>query len=147
MNKSQSSRNQGFSYYLCLMIKESASVHLTNGSGRPKNLRIQIRNSACSIQNKIIFKLSFNVHTSCYVTSHLSTCGTRESDSPLSWGLSSRRANLTEERPATMLGSIPARSSSLQLISCSDKVLRIRTQLESCNPYKRPAPCWIKDPK
>jgi hypothetical protein len=56
------------------------------------------------------------------------TCGTSESDSPLSCGLSSRRANLTEERPAAMLGSIPARSSSLQLISCSDTVLRSRPQ-------------------
>ncbi len=51
------SRNQGFSYYFCLMIERSGSgagsVPLTNGSGsgRPKNiriirLRILIRNTA-----------------------------------------------------------------------------------------------------
>ncbi len=50
--RSQSSRNQGFSYYFCLMIEESGSgsIPLTNGSGsrRPKNtwirlIRIRIR--------------------------------------------------------------------------------------------------------
>jgi hypothetical protein len=36
----QNSRNQGFSYYFCLMIEGSGSVPLTNGSGsrRPKNI-------------------------------------------------------------------------------------------------------------
>jgi hypothetical protein len=47
--KSQNRRNQGFSYYFCLMIKGSRSVALTNGSGRPKTwlrtLRIRIRNT------------------------------------------------------------------------------------------------------
>jgi hypothetical protein len=45
--KSQNSRNQGFSYYFC-MIREgsgSGSIPLTNGSGagsrRPKNIRIR----------------------------------------------------------------------------------------------------------
>jgi hypothetical protein len=44
---SQNSRNQGFSYYFCLMIEGSGSgsIPLTNGpgSGRPKNIRIRIR--------------------------------------------------------------------------------------------------------
>ncbi len=57
--KSQNSRNQGFSYYFCLMIEGSGSgsIPLTNGSGsgsrRPKNtwiqwtrIRIRIRNTA-----------------------------------------------------------------------------------------------------
>jgi hypothetical protein len=43
--KSQNNRNQGFSYYFCLMIEVTGFVSLTNGSGsgRPKN--IQIRNT------------------------------------------------------------------------------------------------------
>jgi hypothetical protein len=50
IKKSQNSRNQGFSYYLCLMIEGSGSVPRTYGSktGRPKNvlvLRIRIRNT------------------------------------------------------------------------------------------------------
>ena len=44
IKKSQNSRNQGFSYYICLMLEgsRSRSVPLTNGSGsrRPKNIRI-----------------------------------------------------------------------------------------------------------
>jgi hypothetical protein len=52
---SQNRRNQGFSYYICLMIEgsgsgsragsESGSIPLTNGSGswRPKNTWIRIR--------------------------------------------------------------------------------------------------------
>ncbi len=43
--KSQNSRNQGFSYYVCLLIEGSGSgsIPLTNGSGsgRPKNMWIQ----------------------------------------------------------------------------------------------------------
>jgi hypothetical protein len=42
IKKSQKCRNQGFSYYFCLMIDGSGSGHipLTNGSGsrRPKNM-------------------------------------------------------------------------------------------------------------
>ncbi len=30
------SRNQGFSYYFCMMIEGSGSIPLTNGSGSPK---------------------------------------------------------------------------------------------------------------
>ncbi len=52
--KSQSSRNQGFSYYFPLVIEGSGSIPLTNGSGsgsrRPNNIRIRrirIRNTAC----------------------------------------------------------------------------------------------------
>jgi hypothetical protein len=45
--KSQYSRNQGFSYYFCLMIGGSGSISLTNGSvsvsRRPKNIRLRIR--------------------------------------------------------------------------------------------------------
>ncbi len=52
--ESQNSRNQGFSYYFCMMIEGSGSIPLTNGSGpgsgRPKNMwirwiRIRIRNT------------------------------------------------------------------------------------------------------
>jgi hypothetical protein len=50
IKKSQNSRNQGFSYYFCLMIERSGPVPLTNGSRsgfrRPKNIRIRIRNTA-----------------------------------------------------------------------------------------------------
>ncbi len=46
-HKWKNSRNQGFSYYFCLMIEGSGSgsIPLTNGSGsrRPKNIRIRIR--------------------------------------------------------------------------------------------------------
>jgi hypothetical protein len=44
---SQNSRNQGFSYYICLMIEGSESIPLTDGSGSgwPKNTWIRIRNS------------------------------------------------------------------------------------------------------
>jgi hypothetical protein len=36
----QNSRNQGFSYYFCMMIEGSGSIPLTrgSGSGRPKNM-------------------------------------------------------------------------------------------------------------
>ncbi len=54
--ESQNSRNQGFSYYFCMMIEGSGSIHLTSGSGskRPKNMWIWIRiakkiNLDCSI--------------------------------------------------------------------------------------------------
>jgi hypothetical protein len=56
--ESQNSRNQGFSYYFCMMIEGSGSgfIPLTSGSGsgsgRPKNMwirwiRIRIRNTGC----------------------------------------------------------------------------------------------------
>jgi hypothetical protein len=51
--ESQNSRNQGFSYYFCMMIEGSGSgsIPLTSGSGsgRPKNMWIRwirIRNTA-----------------------------------------------------------------------------------------------------
>ncbi len=51
--ESQNSRNQGFSYYFCMMIEGS-------GSGRPKNMwirwnriRIRIRNTAWSWMNSL----------------------------------------------------------------------------------------------
>ncbi len=53
--ESQNSRNQGFSYYFCMMIDGSGSIPLTSGSGfgKPKNtwirwirIRIRIRNTA-----------------------------------------------------------------------------------------------------
>ncbi len=39
---SQNNRNQGFSYYFCLMIEGSGSLPLTNGSGRSRNIRIRL---------------------------------------------------------------------------------------------------------
>ncbi len=44
---SQTSRNQCFSFYICLMIEGSGSIPLTDGSGsgRPKNTWIRIRNT------------------------------------------------------------------------------------------------------
>ncbi len=58
--KSQNSRNQGFSYYCCLMVEGSGSVPLTNGSGsrRPKNIRIRrirIRNTAIHTSKMVRF--------------------------------------------------------------------------------------------
>ncbi len=58
--ESQNSRNQGFSYYFCMMIEGSGSIPLTNGSRRPKNMwiliRIRIRNTAgnCWIRNWLV---------------------------------------------------------------------------------------------
>ncbi len=50
--KSQNSRNQGFSYYFCLMIEGSGSIPVTNGSApgfmRPKSIRIRIHDAAFS---------------------------------------------------------------------------------------------------
>ncbi len=69
--ESQNSRNQGFSYYFCMMIEGSGSragsgsgsIPLTSGSGgsgRPKNtlirwirIRIRIRNTARKERNRI----------------------------------------------------------------------------------------------
>ncbi len=67
MKKSPNSRNQCFSYSLCLMIEGSGSISLTNGSGcgsgRPKNIwilriRILIRNTDRNINYKIEKNLS-----------------------------------------------------------------------------------------
>ncbi len=49
--ESQNSRNQGFSYYFCMLIEGSRSIPLTNGSGsgKPKSMWtrwIRIRNTA-----------------------------------------------------------------------------------------------------
>jgi hypothetical protein len=41
--ESQNSRNQGFSYYFCLMIEGSGSGPHTNGSGWPKTIGIRIQ--------------------------------------------------------------------------------------------------------
>ncbi len=62
--ESQNSRNQGFSYYFCMMTEGSGSgsIPLTNssGSGRPKNMwirwiriRIRIRNTGCNMEHNI----------------------------------------------------------------------------------------------
>jgi hypothetical protein len=56
--KSQNSRNQGCSYYFCLMIEGSASVPLTltygSGSRRPKNLRV-LRNTGGLVSRRYIW--------------------------------------------------------------------------------------------
>ncbi len=45
LKRPQISRNQGFSFYFCLMMggSGSRSLPVSNGSGRPKNLPIRIR--------------------------------------------------------------------------------------------------------
>ncbi len=58
--ESQNSRNQGFSYYFCMMIEGSGSIPLTSGSGRPKNMWIRwirIRNTAFELFGRRIGEL------------------------------------------------------------------------------------------
>ncbi len=55
--QNRTGRNQGFSYYFCLMTEGSGSIPLTNGSrtGRPKNiwiLRIRIPDTAENLCRK-----------------------------------------------------------------------------------------------
>ncbi len=58
--ESLNSRNQGFSYYFCMMIEGSGSgsISLTSGSGswRPKNMwiriQIRIRNTVCNTKKE-----------------------------------------------------------------------------------------------
>ncbi len=62
--KSENNKNQGFSYFFCLMIagSESGSIPLINGSesrsGRPKNIRIRIRNTVFSVCMAIEYGMS-----------------------------------------------------------------------------------------
>ncbi len=86
---SQNSRNQGFSYYFCMMIEGfgSGSIPLTNGSGsgKPKNkwirwirIRIRIRNTGRKVRTithffKILPKLR---KTSCGQIALLLSTGT-----------------------------------------------------------------------
>ncbi len=49
IKKSQNNRNHGFSYYFCLVIEGSVSVHLTNRSEWPKNWRT--RNTGANAKN------------------------------------------------------------------------------------------------
>ncbi len=58
--ESQNRRNQGFSYYICMMIEGSGSIPLTSGSGsgRPKNMwipwiRIRLRNTGRNICTRL----------------------------------------------------------------------------------------------
>ncbi len=44
--KSQSSRNQDFSYFFCLVIQTRIRIHTSDWSRRPKNMWIRIRNTA-----------------------------------------------------------------------------------------------------
>ncbi len=44
--ESQNSRNQGFSYYFCMMIEGSGSIPLTSGSGSQRIKNMWIRNTA-----------------------------------------------------------------------------------------------------
>ncbi len=53
IKKSQNRRYQGFSYYFWLMMEGSGSVILTNGSGRPKKLRIRIWNTGTNVYNTV----------------------------------------------------------------------------------------------
>jgi hypothetical protein len=83
IKNSQNSRNLGFSYYFCLMMKRSGSEPLTNGSGSrgPKNLRIivvRIRNT------------NWEGAVFCYFRCRVSLFCWRYSDSvlPKCWGLS-----------------------------------------------------------
>ncbi len=59
--ESQNRRNQGFSYYFCVMIEGSGSgsILLTSGSGsgRPKKMWIRIRNTGLRICNLLIMKI------------------------------------------------------------------------------------------
>ena len=60
--ESQNSRNQGFSYYFCMMIEGtgSGSIPLTSGSGRPKNMWIQwIRKTGKNTLKWSIFTVIF----------------------------------------------------------------------------------------
>ncbi len=64
--ESQNRRNQGFSYYFCMMIEGSGSGSLTSGSGsgRPKNMwirwiRIRIRNTGFNRGPKPVFLINF----------------------------------------------------------------------------------------
>ncbi len=65
--ESQNSRNQGFSYYFCMMTEGSGSKPLTNGSGsgRPKNRWIRIR-----IHNTGSMFVVFTVPVSCWLMPH-----------------------------------------------------------------------------
>ncbi len=76
---SLNSRNQGFSYYICLMIEGSGSgsragsgIPLTNGSGsgRPKNtrirwIRIRIRNTDGMVWHKALLLLVSLTNYAC----------------------------------------------------------------------------------
>ncbi len=73
--ESQNSRNQGFSYYFCVIIEgsgsESGSIPLTSGSGsgswRPKNMwiRIRIRNTGDRISFARDFEVNILHSTKC----------------------------------------------------------------------------------
>jgi hypothetical protein len=54
--ESQNIRNQGFSYYFCMMIKGS-------GSWRPKNMWIRIRNTGFWLSNLLSLKADATVPT------------------------------------------------------------------------------------
>ncbi len=97
--ESQNSRNQGFSYYFCMMIEESGSgsIPLTNGSGsgRPKNMWIrwiQIRNTAFTEQFwlpwiRCPLKL---VHLNCIEGNHRKGASTHRRRSWCAWPAWSR---------------------------------------------------------
>ncbi len=69
--KSQNSKNQGFSFYFCLMTEgsKSGTVHLTYGSGsgskRPKNIRIRRIRFRNTGKNKGLLKMEhvYSSHT------------------------------------------------------------------------------------
>ncbi len=64
--ESQNSRNQGFSYYFCMMIEGSGSIPLTNGSGsrRPKNLWIR-SGFGTLVFSAVPFFLFLSMRTNC----------------------------------------------------------------------------------
>ncbi len=76
IKKSENRRNQGSSYYFCLMIEGFGSVPLTNGSGsrRPKNIWIRIHNTL----GKILYQPSKKPSYGCEMIHSLTALSVRK---------------------------------------------------------------------